>query len=75
MTTEETRCIDCGGNHGVELRWPGYGHRGYARCEACGEKRVEREMVNRQRYGGESDIGPPSDFDPADAGESWSNDY
>ena len=60
-------CIDCGGTHNVELRNPGYGFKCFPRCESCGEKRILREQENRRKY-----FGPqPSDFDPADAGETW----
>ena len=68
MSNEEKRaCMDCGGTHGVELRNPGYGYKGYPRCEGCGERRLEREAASRQRYPKLQ----PADFDPADAGESW----
>lgn len=64
---EKPRCIDCGGAHGVEPRWPGYGTKCFMRCETCGGKRLAREEENRRRY-----FGPqPADFDPADAGETW----
>ena len=62
-------CLDgpAGCRGSVELRNPGYGFGAYPRCERHGAARVEREAENRRRY-----FGPePSDFDPADAGESW----
>lgn len=34
----------------VALRWPGYGHKSYPRCEAHGEARLRREDANRARY-------------------------
>lgn len=66
-TDEE--CIEgpegCEGS--VELRYPGYGHRSFPRCEKHGEARLKREEENRRRY-----FGPePADFDPLDAGERW----
>lgn len=71
-TQDNSTCIDCGGTHGVELRWPGYGHRLFARCEPCGEKRIQREKgnISRNFQRGPTDdgVGP---FDPADAGEEF----
>lgn len=68
-TTDALECIDgpdgCRG--AVELRNPGYGMRGYARCERHGAARLEREADAARRY----PTLQPFDFDPADAGESW----
>lgn len=52
----------------VAYRWPGYGHRGYPRCERHGDARVERERENRRRY---MTPAPPEDWSPDDAGETW----
>lgn len=53
----------------VELRNPGYGTRGYPRCERHGRARQERERDASRRYPGLR----PADFDECDAGESWGN--
>lgn len=70
---EPLQCIDgpddCAG--AVALRWPGYGHRHWPRCEKHAEERVEREDTARERYPEHA----PSDFDPAYAGERWDADY
>jgi len=62
------KCIDgpdgCAGT--VENRWPGH----YPRCERHAEQRLEREHETRERYPGIA----PRDFDPSDAGESWTLD-
>jgi hypothetical protein len=62
-------CIEgpdgCSGS--VELRNPGYGTRGFARCERHGELRLRREESAQQRY----PVLRPPDFDEMDAGESW----
>lgn len=67
---DSLECLDgpdgCRG--AVELRNPGYGVHCYHRCSAHGAARLDREAENRRRY-----FGPePSDFDPADANERWS---
>lgn len=68
----ELECIDgpegCRGP--VELRWPGYGHKGYPRCERHGDARVERERRNIERYAPDGPSAPDG-FDPLDAGEEW----
>lgn len=62
-------CLDgpegCRGD--VEPRWPGYGQKGYPRCERHGADRLERERENRRRY-----MAPtaPRDWSPDDAGET-----
>jgi hypothetical protein len=69
--TEHT-CVDgpdgCRGQ--VGLRWPGYGHRCYPRCERHGAEREERERANRRRYAPDGPSAPDG-FDPLDADESW----
>lgn len=61
-------CIDCGTKENVEMRYPGYGHKNFPRCEVCGDARVAREQRNKERYMGAA---PPSDFSEDDAGEAW----
>ena len=69
----ELECIEgpegCRG--AVAMRWPGYGQRSWPRCEHHGDARVRREQAATQRY---PEPGPPADFDPVDAGESWDPD-
>jgi len=67
---EPLECIEgpegCRG--AVLMRWPGYGERSWPRCEHHANERLRREQAAMQRY---PDLGPPADFDPLDAGESW----
>lgn len=71
------RCLnendDCNGP--VELRWPGYGHRSWPRCEFHGEERIERhnDPNSVARYADSDCV--PEWFDPAYAGERWEADY
>lgn len=67
------KCLDdygdgtCSG--AVEFRMPLSGTgRSFPRCDGHWEARLETQATINQRYGG---VCPPSDFDPAYAGESW----
>lgn len=55
----------------VEMRWPGYGHRSWPRCEHHGAARVQREQGAVARYGNPDSPCPPRGFDPSYAGERW----
>ena len=65
----DLECIESGPdcNGPVEMRYPGYGTRSFARCEKHGHDRLAREELAQQRY----PIHAPDDFDPSYAGETW----
>lgn len=74
--TEAVEALECLDDYGddtcegdVEFRMPLSGTgRSFPRCEKhWGERLDVQEGIDR-RYGG---VAPPSDFDPAYAGESW----
>ncbi len=46
----------------------------FARCETHWLERLDSEEQTRRRYGTDTSI-PPTDFDPAYAGERWDDDY
>lgn len=72
VQTEELECIEGGSacDGPVEMRYPGYGMKTFPRCEKHGHDRLARQELIEQRY----PVLQPSDFDPADAGESWDGD-
>jgi hypothetical protein len=75
--SEELECLDHrqGGCRGpVEMRYPlSATGRGFPRCELHWVKRLdEQDRINQ--YYPDSQIAP-SWFDPANAGESWDEDY
>lgn len=68
---EDLDCLD--GPHGcegaVEYRTPLSGTgRSFPRCERHWDQRLAKQDEINQRYGSPA---PPSDFDPAYAGERW----
>lgn len=70
---EDLECLnrgpDCAGD--VELRMPLSGTgRAFARCDKHWDDRLDLEQGLRERYPEH----PPSDFDPAYAGEVWYED-
>ena len=70
LECQDDGCGGCDCSGPVEMRWPGYGHRMYPRCEAHGAARLAREDAASRRY----PVIAPSDFDPSFAGESWNGD-
>lgn len=74
-------CIDAGRDYVKSCK--GQVHFHYAlspsgvshpRCEHHWEKRLKLQEEIEEKYASSSDV-PPRGFDPADAGESWDDDY
>lgn len=72
--TEAIECLDgpegCGGATEYRMPLSGTG-RSFPRCEEHWEARLETQAEINNRY----PTLPPSDFDPAYAGECWEEDY
>jgi hypothetical protein len=77
MTDETLTCLDdhgegtCEGAIEYRMALSGTGKQ-FPRCEKHFEERLKTQEQITRKYGG---IAPPSDFDPAYAGESWDEDY
>lgn len=79
LDAEELKCLDVyqGGCTGdVEYRMPLSGTgKSFPRCDGHWAKRLEKQEDIVRRYDPFGNGAPPSDFDPADAGERWDDEY
>lgn len=81
MSSQETEPLECMEDHkgecegAVEYRMAlSASGRSFPRCEKHWAKRLEEQERIDKAYAPNSDV-PPADFDPADAGERWDDEY